>query len=153
IFIPIHRGAEGFMNFSQFEEFYWPTLTTLMESLIKNGLIPMPFFEGKYTDRFSYLAEFAKKHKGKLIYWFAQSDLARAKDEFGDYVCIKGNIPASLFIAGTPNQVEAYVKKSIEDCMEGGGYIVASSGIPDEAKAENVKAMTDAVFKYGFYST
>lgn len=153
IFIPLHRGAEGFMSFDQFEDFYWPTLTKIMEGLIEMDLIPMPFFEGRYTDRFPYLAEFAKKHKGKLIYWFDQSDIIKGKEEFGDYATIKGNVPASLLVTGTPQQVENYVKQSIEGCMEGGGYIVDGgvSGIPDESKPENVKAMTDAVFKYGVY--
>jgi len=153
VFIPLHRGAEGFMSFEQFETFYWPQLTAIMEGLIKNKLIPMPFFEGKYTDRFEYLAEFAKNHKGKVIYWFDQSDIIKGKEIFGDYACIRGNVPGSLLITGTPQQVENYVKKSIEGCMEGGGYIVDGgvSGIPDEAKLENVKAMTDAVFKYGVY--
>jgi uroporphyrinogen-III decarboxylase len=153
IFIPLHRGAEGFMSFDQFEEFYWPTLTKIMEGLIKNDLIPMPFFEGKYTDRFPYLTEFAKNYKGKLVYWFDQSDIIKGKEEFGDFACIKGNVPASLLVTGTPQQVEDYVKQSIEGCMEGGGYIVDGgvSGIPDESKPENVKAMTDATFKYGIY--
>ncbi|MFX1340394.1 MAG: uroporphyrinogen decarboxylase family protein [Promethearchaeota archaeon] len=153
VFIPLHRGAEGFMSFEQFEEFYWPTLTKIMEGLIKNDLIPMPFFEGKYTDRFPYLTEFAKKHKGRLIYWFDQSDIIKGKEEFGGYACIKGNVPATLLVTGTPQQVEEYVKLSIEGCMEGGGYIVDGgvSGIPDESKPENVKAMTETVFKYGVY--
>ncbi len=153
IFIPLHRGAESFMSFEQFEEFYWPTLTKIMEGLIKNNLIPMPFFEGKYTDRFPYLTEFAKKHKGRLVYWFDQSDIIKGKEDFGDYACIKGNVPGSLLVTGTPQQVEDYVKQSIEGCMEGGGYIVDGgvSGIPDESKPENVKAMTDATFKYGIY--
>jgi uroporphyrinogen-III decarboxylase len=153
IFIPLHRGAEGFMSYDQFEEFYWPTLTKIMEGLIKNDLIPMPFFEGKYTDRFPYLTEFAKKNKGKLVYWFDQSDIIKGKEEFGDYACIKGNVPASLLITGTPQQLEDYVRRSIEGCKEGGGYIVDGgvSGIPDESKPANVKAMTDAVFKYGWY--
>jgi uroporphyrinogen-III decarboxylase len=153
IFIPLHRGAEGFMSFDQFEEFYWPTLTKIMEGLIEKDLIPMPFFEGRYTDRFPYLTEFAKKHKGKLVYWFDQSDIIKGKEEFGDYATIKGNVPASLLVTGTPQQVEKYVKQSLEGCMEGGGYIVDGgvSGIPDESKPENVKAMTDAVFKYGIY--
>ncbi len=153
VFIPLHRGAEGFMNFTQFEEFYWPTLTKVMEGLIEDGLIPMPFFEGKYTDRFPYLAEFAKKHKGKMIFMFDQSDIIKGKEVFGNYVCIRGNVPASLLVIGNPLQVEAYVKKSIEGCAEGGGYLVDGgvAGIPNEAKFENVKAMTDAVFKYGVY--
>ncbi len=153
VFLPLHRGAEGFMNFKQFETFYWPQLTAVMQGLIDNKLIPMPFFEGKYTDRFDYLEEFAKKNKGKVIYWFDQSDIIKGKEVFGDYACIRGNVPASLMITGTPQQVEDYVKKMIEGCAEGGGYLVDGgvSGIPDEAKMANVKAMTDAVFKYGVY--
>ncbi|TFF90093.1 MAG: hypothetical protein EU548_04740, partial [Promethearchaeota archaeon] len=153
VFMPLHRGAEGFMNDKQFQEFYWPTLTRVMDGLIKNNLIPMPFFEGKYTARFHHLAEYAKKNKGKLIYWFDQSDIIKGKEEFGDWACIRGNIPGSLLVTGNPQQVEDYVKKCIDGCAEGGGYIVDGgvSGIPDEAKPENVKAMTDAVFKYGFY--
>jgi uroporphyrinogen-III decarboxylase len=152
VFIALHRGADGFMSLRQFEEFYWPTLTKLMDGLIEKGLIPMPHFQGKYTDRFPYLKEYAKKNKGKLIYRFGQSDIIKAKELFGDSVCLRGNIPSSLLNVGTPQQVEIYVKKSIEGCMEGGGYLIdADAGIPDEAKAENVKAMTDAVFKYGWY--
>jgi len=153
IFMPLHRGAEGFMNDKQFETFYWPYLTSVMEGFIKEKFIPMPFFEGKYTARFPYLAEFAKKHKGKLIYWFDNSDIIKAKKEFGEYVCIRGNIPGSLLVTGTPKEVENYIKKCIECCAEGGGYIVDGgiSGLPDETKPENFKAMVDAVHKYGIY--
>ncbi|NVM01907.1 MAG: hypothetical protein HWN67_06205 [Candidatus Helarchaeota archaeon] len=153
IFIPLHRGADGFMSPAQFEEFYWPGLIKVMEGLIKNGLIPGPFFEGGYNQRLEYLAEFAKRHKGKILFWFDKTDLRKAKEIFGDYACIRGNVPGSLLVTGSPHQVEEYVKKCIEDCAEGGGYIVDGgvAGIPDNAKAENVKAMTDAVFKYGVY--
>ncbi len=153
VFIPLHRGADGFMSNKQFAEFYWPSLTKVMEAFIVHGFIPEPFFEGRYTERLEYLVDFAKQHKGKLIYWFDKTDIIKAKEILGDYVCIRGNVPGSLLVAGTPQQVEDYVKTHIEGCMEGGGYIVdgAVSGIPDEARHENVKAMTDAVFKYGVY--
>lgn len=153
VFMALHRGADGFMSLEQFEEFYWPSLVRVMEGIIKEDLIPMPFFEGSYNDRLKYLEDFAQRNKGKFIYWFDKTDIAKAKQMFGDHACIRGNIPGSLLIMGNPSQVEDYVKKSIEDCAEGGGYLVdgALSGIPDEAKPENVKAMTDAVFKYGIY--
>jgi len=153
IFIPLHRGADGFMSSEQFEEFYWPGLTKIMEGLIKQDLIPGPFFEGGYNDRLDYLAEFAKKHKGKVEYWFDRTNIKKAKELFGNCACIRGNVPASLLTMGSPYQVEEYVKNCIEDCAEGGGYIVDGgvAGIPDNSKAENVKAMTEAVFKYGFY--
>lgn len=152
-FMPLHRGAEGFMNNDQFEEFYWPGLTKTMEGMIAKGITPMPFFEGRYNDRLEFLAEFAKKHKGKLVYFFQDTDIIKVKEMMGDYVCIRGNVPASLLIAGPPKAVDEYVKKCIEGCMEGGGYLVDGgvSGIPNEARHENVQAMTDAVHKYGVY--
>jgi hypothetical protein len=152
-FIPLHRGADGFMSNEQFEEFYWPSLTKLMEGMIKRDIIPMPFFEGRYSDRLEFLSEFAKKHKAKAVYWFHDTDLIKVKEMMGDYVCIRGNVPASLLVGGPPSAVEEYVKKCIEGCMEGGGYLVDGgvSGIPNEARHENVQAMTDAVHKYGVY--
>lgn len=153
VFIPLHRGADGFMSREQFEEFYWPTLTSIMEGLIEKGLIPCPFYEGGYNERLDYLGEFAKKHPGKMIYWFDRTDIIHAKEVFGDYVTIRGNVPGSMLATATPQKVKNYVKEIIDDCKEGGGFIVDGgvSGIPDEAKPENVKAMTDAVFEYGEY--
>ncbi len=83
----------------------------------------MPFFEGYYDQRLQYLAEFAKKHPGKLVYWFHNVDMKKAKEMMGDYVTIRGNVPASVLIGGTPQHVDEYVKKICEDCMEGGGFI------------------------------
>jgi len=141
------------MSNDQFAEFYWPTLTKLMDGMIKKNMIPMPFFEGRYGDRLEFLADFAKDHKGKAVYWFHDTDIIKVKEMMGDNVCIRGNVPASLLIGGPPSAVEEYVKKSIEGCMEGGGYLVDGgvSGIPNEARHENVQAMTDAVHKYGTY--
>jgi uroporphyrinogen-III decarboxylase len=152
VFIALHRGSDGFMSLKQFEEFYWPTLTKVMDGLIKNGLIPMPHFQGKYTDRFPYLEEYAKKNKGKLIYRFGQSDIIKAKELFGEYVCLRGNVPSSLLNVGTPHQVEEYMEYCIKNLKPGGGYLIdADAGIPDEAKPENVKTMCNAAFKYGLY--
>ena len=113
----------------------------------------MPSFEGCYDQRLDFLADFAKKHPGKMIYFFQDTDIKKVKEKMGDYVCIRGNVPASLLIGGTPRQVEDYVKQSIEDCAEGGGFLVdgAISGIPNQARHENVVAMTNAVHKYGVY--
>ena len=59
-------------------------------------------------------------------------------------------MPSSLLCTGTPEEVKAYCKKLVEIVGKGGGLIVDGDiGIADEAKVENVRAMTEAVFKYG----
>ncbi len=35
VFIPIHKGLDGFMSMEQFNRFFWPTLRELMVALIQ----------------------------------------------------------------------------------------------------------------------
>ncbi|MFW9821716.1 MAG: uroporphyrinogen decarboxylase family protein [Candidatus Thorarchaeota archaeon] len=151
VFMPLHRGADGFMSDEQFAEFYWPSLAKVMDNFIKQGYIATPFIEGSYNDRLEYLEEFAKSHKGKVCYMFDRTDIIKVKEKMGDYAIIRGNIPATLFIAGTPSQMEDYVKKILEGCKEGGGYILDGGvGLPERSKHENVIAVTKALEKYGY---
>ncbi|RPJ63374.1 MAG: hypothetical protein EHM12_02455 [Dehalococcoidia bacterium] len=149
IFIPLHKGARGFMSRKQFETFYWPTLHKLMLALIEKGLVPMPCFESDYSDRLDIIKDIPA---GKAIYWFEKTDICKAKEELGDRVCLKGNVPSSIMCTGTPEQVREYCKKLIDVAGKNGGLIVDGDvGIPDEARVENVRAMTDFVKEYGVY--
>lgn len=150
IFIPLHRGAGGFMSNAQFEEFYWPSLKTLILALIDAGLTPMPFFEGDYTPRLEYLAELPP---GKVLGHFDVIDLHKAKDIIGDTMCFWGNVPAQMLVTGEPSQVTEYVCELIDIFGDNGGLIVdgAVDGVPPESKPENVEAMIEAVHKYGVY--
>lgn len=148
IFIPLHRGAAGFMSNKQFEEFYWPGLKKIILTLIDHGLTPMPFWEGDYTPRLQYLAELPP---GKVCGHFDVIDLKKAKQMIGDVMCFWGNVPAGMLVTGTPQQVTDYVRQLIDIFADNGGLIVdgAVDGVPPESKPENVEAMVEAVFKYG----
>jgi len=148
IFIPLHRGAGGFMSNQQFEEFYWPGLKKLILALIDADLTPMPFWEGDYTPRLKYLAELPP---GKVLGHFDVVDLKKTKETLGDVMCFWGNVPAQMLVTGTPVQVKDYVRKLIDIFADNGGLIVdgAVDGVPPDSKPENVEAMTEAVFEYG----
>jgi uroporphyrinogen-III decarboxylase len=148
VFIPLHRGADGFMNKRQFEEFYWPCLRELLIGLINEGLTPAPFFEGGYSSRLEYLAELPPK---KVLGHFDQVDRKKCKEILGNIMCFWGNVPASLLISGSPDQVKADVRELIEIFADNGGLIVDASttGPPPESKPENVLKMAEAVFEYG----
>ncbi len=149
VFIPLHRGAEGFMSIKQFETFYWPTLKALMLGLIEAGLTPCPFFEGDYTSRLEYLLELPK---GKVLGHFDTTDIFRAKEVLDGHLCIQGNVPCSLLQAGTPEDVKAYCKQLIDVVGKGGGLIVMPRSSIDEARPENIRAMIDFTKEYGVYS-
>ena len=42
VFIPLHKGADGFMSDEQFKKFYWPTLRDLIDGLDCRRLHTVP---------------------------------------------------------------------------------------------------------------
>jgi len=108
VFMPLHKGAHGFMSLEQFKTFYWPTLQKLLVILINEGLTPCPLFEADYTDRLEIIKDIPE---GKAIYWFENTDIFKAKEVLGDRICLRGNVPAPLLCTGTPQQVRDYCKK------------------------------------------
>ena len=148
IFMPLHKGADGFMSDEQFKKFYWPTLRKVMMGLIAEGVVPMPAAEGKWTTRLEVVQDLPK---GKTLWMIDQSDIAKAKKILGKVACMFGNVPSALLALGTPQEVKDYVKKCIDVAGKGGGYIVSNGAFFDHAKAENVKAMVDFAKEYGVY--
>ncbi|MCW4051318.1 MAG: hypothetical protein NWE89_16460 [Candidatus Bathyarchaeota archaeon] len=146
-FIPLHLNE--YFSPKQYNEFYWPTLKQVALDLIDLGFIPLIFYEG-YHD--AHLETILELPKGKTVSKFEKTDLKKAKEIIGDHSCIIGGPPSSLFIGGTPAKMEEYVKNLMEDVKQGGGFIMSPSvSIPASAKPENVKALMDAVKKYGVY--
>ena len=148
IFIPLHRGADGFMSEEQFHTFYWPYLRRVLIGQIEEGLVPLLFAEGGYNTRLEIIKDLPR---GKVIWLFDQTDMKRAKDVLGDNACIMGNVPTSLLVTGTPDEVKAHCKTLIETVGKGGGYIMAPGATADDSRVENICAMREAAKEYGVY--
>lgn len=149
VFAAMHWGLDGFMSLPQFKTFFWPPLRKLLVGAIDRGLTPLVFWEGHCESRLETIADIPR---GKAIYYFEHTDLARAKAVLGDVVCLRGNVPASMLQTGTPDDVTAYCRKLISTVGKGGGFILsAGTPIPDEAKPENVLAMFQAARTFGRY--
>lgn len=148
VLMPLHKGTQGFMSNAQFEKFYWPTLKKLMMAFIEEGLVPMPFAEGDYTDRLDFISDMPK---GSVIWYFETMDMAHAKKVIGDKACIAGNIPASILCTGTPQQVKDYCRRLIETCAPGGGYILSGAAGMDKGDPDNLRVIMAAAKEYGTY--
>ena len=148
IFIPLHKGADGFLSDEQFKKFYWPTLKKVMMGLIAEGVVPFPAAEGHWTTRMDVLKDIPK---GKTLWMIDQSDMPKTKKTLGTVACLAGNVPSDLLTLGTAQQVKDYVKNLIDTAAKGGGYIVSNGAFFDQAKPENVHAMVDFAKEYGVY--
>lgn len=147
-FMPLHKGADGFLSDAQFKKYYWPSLKDVIEGLIEEGCVPFPWAEGGYNSRLQVIGDVPK---GKVIWGFDDTNMAEAKKALGKTCCISGNVPTSLLAISTVQAVKDNVKKLIDDCGDGGGYLMMNGSAFDEAKAENLKAMIDTTKEYGVY--
>jgi hypothetical protein len=148
VFLPLHKGADGFMSDEQFKTFYWPSLKKVFLGLIAEGCVPFPWAEGGYNSRLEVIRDMPK---GKMIWGFDLTDMAKAKEILGDVSCIGGNMPLSLLQLGTVQEVKDYVLRLINVAGNKGGFIFMNGAAIDEAKTENFKAMIDAVKQFGIY--
>ncbi len=148
VFMPLHKGADGFMSDDDFKTIYWPTLKQVILGLIDEGCVPLLFAEGGYETRLEYINELPKGH---CIWMFDRTDMIRAKQVIGEKTCIMGNVPITTILSGTPEKVKDICKKLIDIAGKDGGYIMTSGCAMDEAKPDTLHAMIDFTKEYGVY--
>lgn len=148
VFIPLHKGADGFMSGPQFEKFYWPSLKAVMMQIVEAGGVPVPFAEGGYSQRMDCMNDMPK---GSTAWMIDKTDMVELKKKVGHNCCLIGNVPGSMFHAGSPADIEKYCRELIDQVAPGGGFMMASGTVLDEARPEMINAMIDTTMKYGIY--
>jgi len=58
---------------------------------------------------------------------------------------MRGDVPSTMFVYDSPDDVAAYCEKLVNMGMKGGFMLSSGCEVPMNAKPENVKAMLDAV--------
>ncbi|NOX57010.1 MAG: hypothetical protein GXP27_21740, partial [Planctomycetes bacterium] len=83
----------------------------------------------------------------------ASMDIERLKRQYGDRLCLCGNIDLdSTLTLGRPEDVEAEVKERLRTVAPGGGYCCgASNSVPEYVPYDNYIAMIETVKRYGRY--
>ncbi len=148
VFMPLHKGADGFMSNAQFRKFYWPSLRKVIIGLADAGFVPQLFAEGGYNQRLEVISDLPK---GAAVWWFDRTDMARAKHTVGRVACLAGNVPLDLLCTGTPDDVKQHCRSLIDTADKDGGFILSSGAGIQGSKPANVKAMIDFSKEYGVY--
>ena len=148
VFIPLHKGFDGFMSGEFYGKYYWKHLQKLILALIESGKVPYIYTEGKYNTRLDFLTDVPP---GKVFYHFEDVDMAAAKKKLGGIACISGGFPAALLDWGTPQMVREEAKRLLDVCAPGGGFIFETSCGMAKCKRENVETMFETVKEFGVY--
>ncbi len=96
-----------------------------------------------------------RKYPVDAINWSSHNwtPVKKGKEIYGKDFCICGGLDhESTLRGGKPAQVEAAVKKAIDDCAEGGGFMLGPGcTVFQDMPYENYDAVGRAVWKYGAY--
>ena len=137
------------ISFEHFDTIYWPTMKPIIETLWGEGHQVMLYAEGKWG---AHLDRFAELPDASVIYHCDQDDIFEVHAKIGHKFALSGGIPNVLLSYGTPEEVRERCKQVIDGVAKDGGYIMdASAIVQDDARVENVQAMTEFTREYGVY--
>jgi hypothetical protein len=150
VFIPMHKGMDGFISPAQYDKLYWAPFQRLLEGIIALGAVPIIYTEGPYHTRVRVIKENLEKlPKGSCILHFERGDFVELKKEFNGIACLSGGMPVNELAFGNRNTVIDITKSLIDNVAPGGGYLFNTSAVVDNAKRENVEAMFETAHNYG----
>ena len=89
--------------------------------------------------------EFLREHTppGSCAHWFERTGMIRAFEVPGDAVALRGGLGGSLLSAGTPDDVDAEVRRLAARVFHKGGRLIF-----DGAPVQNIRAMCEAARRY-----
>lgn len=149
ISIWMHRGCVPFVSHDHFNTVYWPTLKPIIEEIWSHGHQVLFYAEGNWN---AHLKAFAELPDRSIIYHADRGDIFEIHRALGHKFCISGGVPNVLLGYKKPEDVRAWCKQVIDGVARDGGYIMdASAIIQNDAKVENVRAMTEFTREYGVY--
>jgi hypothetical protein len=150
VFMGGTRTSASCLSPRQFEELALPEWQETCEYFVARGITPLLHFDSEWTPFFPYLKNLPARRC--ILNLDGTSDIFKAKEVLGDHMCIMGDVPATLFKLGDPEEVGAYCERLIREVGADGGFILSSGcTVPLDAKPENVKAMIESVTKHGRY--
>ena len=77
------------------------------------------------------------------------TDIRRAKEILGDRMALMGDVSPALLSAGTPDEVQRYVRDLARDCGPTGLLLCAGCDTPLDALPANVEAFVSAARELG----
>ena len=147
----MHRGGVPFVSPEVFQNIYWATTKPIIEELWAGGQQTLFYAEGNWDP---HLESFAELPEGSIIYHVDRGDIFKAHEVLGDKFCLSGGVDNVMLAMGTPDDVRQRCKEIIDGVAQDGGYIMdASAIVQNDAKIENIQAMTDFTREYGGYSS
>ncbi len=139
------------MSPDSIRQIYLPVIRAVNQAIVSSGMIPFFHCCGNIWD---ILDDFVDAgYKGyQSIQESARMDTASVKARYGRQLTLWTGIQCETLIKGSAEDAIAEVRKNLDICMPGGGYIFGSTNtVQYGAKTDNYLKALDTVRKYGVY--
>ncbi len=145
----MHRSCVPMVKPEHFSNIFWPTLRPIIEELWRHGRQTLFYAEGNWD---YHLDAFAQLPAHSIVYHLDQGNPAKVFAKLGGRFCLSGGIPNALLAYGTPEQVRAKCREVLAIAARDGAYIMdASAIVQNDARVENMQALTEATLEHGGY--
>lgn len=140
------RGTPDMLSPAMFERFSWKYIKDVANLLLKYDVIPLFHLDSNWLNGLKYFRELPK---GSCILGLdGKTDIFKAKEIIGDHCCIMGDVPATLIAFGTPEEVDAYCERLINEVGPEGFILSTGCDAPYNSKLECLKAVYEAPMKH-----
>ena len=138
------RSSASFISPRTFARLAWPHLKRMVEAFAQAGIVPVLHCDGNWLPMLPYLRELPRA--SCVVELDGCTDIFRAKEILSDWLCLKGDVSATLLAQGEPTEVADYCSRLTHYFGEGGGFILSSGcEVPLDAKLENVATLIRSV--------
>jgi uroporphyrinogen-III decarboxylase len=136
------RAASAMLAPKLWDRFVWPYYETIANALIDAGVTPIFHWDQDWTRDLARLRDLPAKKC--ILNPDGMTDVRKAKEVLGDRMALCGDVPSSIFAAGTPQDVREYVRALVRDIGPTGLILCPGCDAPINTKAENMQAFAAA---------
>jgi uroporphyrinogen decarboxylase len=140
-----------FLSPNQFSEFITPYLSKLIKGYRDMGFYTIKHTDGNIMPIIDQLVQ-ANPHALHSLDPQAGIDIAEIKKNYGDKICLIGNVNCGLLDTGTEEEIIKSTQYALKNGMPSGGYIFSTSNcIYTGMQLKRYELMLDIWHKEGIY--
>jgi uroporphyrinogen-III decarboxylase len=146
------RASAFYYPLSVFEKFWWPYTKQMVEVFWEEGIHTSFHLDTPWDKNLPYFKELPRG--SYTLGLDSTTDIFAAKELLRGHGILFGDVSASLLSIGTPQDVETYVKKLIDEVGDDGGFMLGvGCSAPSNIKPENLRALVETGKNYEFSKT
>ncbi|MCZ7664595.1 MAG: uroporphyrinogen decarboxylase [Thermoleophilia bacterium] len=141
------RAASAMLAPRIWDKLVFPYYVQIVEAMHAQGLVSVLHLDQDWTRDLARLRELPAG--SCILNPDGMTDVRKAKEILGDRMAIMGDVPATLFAAGTPDDIFAYVRDLVRDVGPTGLILCPGCDAPINTKPENMEAFVAAAHEFG----